>query len=418
MTIPIHKDCKEKLITVLKEGLLNIEANNYNLSNSSYLTILFLKLDNILPTSISKELSTYIVEDNINLYIYDILQDILIDNHNLSAQNEKKIDYKIFDYIDIDETCTNIIEKLDNLPLDFKFVFDVGDELSKDIEEDIILSDYITLTKNISILNSNFVFTTNNPIKDKRIQFLNHPLQIPIKLELISKNTYLIINIKGFVSNKGKTNTTIKAESIYKSFLGLLIAGKVLEFSYSSQNSYNNNYFVFKDNIICSNAKVDDDFGKGLQKLTRPRGLGGLLDIGENTTKFKELLHLSKNLFSNHADCSKLQNSCSWLFDSFCGNNELLSFIQATVTLEILLGEKSESEKMGLSNLLKNRCAYLLGKTNKERTEILHDFEKIYNVRSYIVHRGHPKLNSDEQQLLRRVRILAGQVIIKEMQLL
>lgn len=96
----------------------------------------------------------------------------------------------------------------------------------------------------------------------------------------------------------------------------------------------------------------------------------------------------------------------------------MLSFVQATITLEILLGDKSESDKVGLGSLLKNRCAYLLGKTSEERNIILSEFEEIYDIRSKIVHRGHPKLTNYERGLLHKVRNLAKRVIIKELELL
>jgi hypothetical protein len=81
-----------------------------------------------------------------------------------------------------------------------------------------------------------------------------------------------------------------------------------------------------------------------------------------------------------------------WLLDSHSGKNELLSFVQATVALEILLGDKHVSDVMGLGELLRNRCAYLIGKTHSQRDEILNDFRKIYEVRSKIVHRGKDRL--------------------------
>lgn len=90
--------------------------------------------------------------------------------------------------------------------------------------------------------------------------------------------------------------------------------------------------------------------------------------------------HFQQNYFKIMKSVKKLRNACCWLFDSYCGENELLSFVQATITLEILLGDKSESDKVGLGSLLKNRCAYLLGKTSKERNIILRVSLKKYMI--------------------------------------
>ena len=74
----------------------------------------------------------------------------------------------------------------------------------------------------------------------------------------------------------------------------------------------------------------------------------------------------------------KLSLAGQWLFDSYVGNNELLSFIQTMVDLEILLGDKNISDIMGLGELLRNRCAYLIGLNQSQREEILNDFKLLF----------------------------------------
>ena len=58
---------------------------------------------------------------------------------------------------------------------------------------------------------------------------------------------------------------------------------------------------------------------------------------------------------------ARIVRASQWFFDSHTGQDELLSFVQSMVVLEILLGEKRPSEEIGLSELLRNRCAYLIG---------------------------------------------------------
>jgi len=96
----------------------------------------------------------------------------------------------------------------------------------------------------------------------------------------------------------------------------------------------------------------------------------------------------------------------------------LLSFVQTTVALEILLGEKQISDLMGLGELLRNRCAYLIGRTHRQREKILNDFKKIYDVRSKIVHRGKSKLNINERVLFSRLQWMCRRVIQEEIDLL
>jgi len=92
--------------------------------------------------------------------------------------------------------------------------------------------------------------------------------------------------------------------------------------------------------------------------------------------------------------------------------------VQAMVALEILLGEKKESDLTGLGALLSNRCAYLIGASHDDREKILSDFRKIYDIRSKIVHSGKDWLTQDERQLLRKLYEIVSRVIQKEAELI
>jgi hypothetical protein len=107
-----------------------------------------------------------------------------------------------------------------------------------------------------------------------------------------------------------------------------------------------------------------------------------------------------------------------WYFDSSHGADELLRYVQSMIVLEIVLGDKATSDLMGLNELLRNRCAYLIGKSQEERAELHETFKKIYDVRSQIVHRGKHRLTADERSLLNRLRWIGRRVIQKEVDLL
>jgi hypothetical protein len=109
--------------------------------------------------------------------------------------------------------------------------------------------------------------------------------------------------------------------------------------------------------------------------------------------------------------------AAQWLFDSYCGSNELLSFVQGAVVLETLLGDKAISDTIGLGDLLGNRCAYLISKTLEEREMILRDFRSIYDVRSKIVHAGKKRLNREQRMLFEKLQWICHRAIQKEVEL-
>jgi hypothetical protein len=112
-----------------------------------------------------------------------------------------------------------------------------------------------------------------------------------------------------------------------------------------------------------------------------------------------------------------LLRACRWLFDSHVSEDPLLSFVQATVVLEILLGDKGSSEEVGLTTLLANRCAYMVGASTSERSNIIKNFKALYGTRSKIVHSGKHNLTSSEQIQLHQLRALGRRVICAEIRL-
>jgi hypothetical protein len=63
--------------------------------------------------------------------------------------------------------------------------------------------------------------------------------------------------------------------------------------------------------------------------------------------------------------------AAQWLFDSCTAEDEILAFVQAVVVLEILLGDETPSEEIGLGALLRNRCAYLIANKVEERARLI-----------------------------------------------
>ncbi len=64
-------------------------------------------------------------------------------------------------------------------------------------------------------------------------------------------------------------------------------------------------------------------------------------------------------VMTRHVEDDRLLRAAQWLFDSYAATNPLLAFVQATTSLEILLGDKTLSDLVGLGALLGNRCAFL-----------------------------------------------------------
>ena len=109
----------------------------------------------------------------------------------------------------------------------------------------------------------------------------------------------------------------------------------------------------------------------------------------------RRLIRLKHILSAREEDANRMVRAAQWYFDSLAGDNEFLQFVQAMVALEILIGgTKEENARVGIGELMRNRIAYLIGRSIEERRVIMRTFDAIYDVRSSIVHAGHSRLRN------------------------
>lgn len=155
---------------------------------------------------------------------------------------------------------------------------------------------------------------------------------------------------------------------------------------------------------------LDDQLESGIRNLFLPADPEDGSDLADALRRIGTVLR--------SANGKSLRLSARWLFDSHCGRDELLSYVQATVAIEILLGDEDADPDVGLTTLMANRCAYLVANTAKARAHILKAFRDIYKVRSKIVHRGKNRLSSEEVMLFNYLTGLVRSVIDKEQRLL
>jgi hypothetical protein len=228
----------------------------------------------------------------------------------------------------------------------------------------------------------------------------------------------LQIWIEGFVERYGRSETGDKAVSTFRRFLGLGLALELFKMTGSPVSQIPRQTVYFRriegpDNIGATITLGDAEtiaFHK-LRYNDEPRFGSGLFPSDQ------EKLDAMAVILSDLSADAPLLRACEWLYNSQVGDDALLNFVQATVVLEILLGDKVSSDEVGLSALLANRCAYMIGATTSERNNILKDFKAIYSVRSQIVHTGKHRLSSKEKHQLWRLRQLGRRVIQKEVAL-
>jgi hypothetical protein len=281
---------------------------------------------------------------------------------------------------------------------------------------------------NMRLVRANESFTKEYPLnsdhqgRQKRIH--QSGLLFSPQVEWEERALYLQIEAEGFIGAYGGTIPAVQVEQQARSFFGLGIATYLFKIEHHFSLGFtlpSEHFFVHKWD------------GKAWE-IDNKIDLGTALSRGVNAIKFFSFRALDTESkiagwirgcldniaipFSSGEKGAPILLAEQWLYDSSAGQDELLNFIQAMVVLEILLGDKATPDEIGLGQLLRNRCAYLIGQSHADREMLLQRFDEIYRVRSQIVHTGKALLNSAERSMYFDLKQIGLRVIQKEIELL
>lgn len=423
MALNIHPDCKIRLIEKLTEALEKARVNNKSYLNRKSLYHLF-AVEDVLPQSgkIKEDLETYIGESPIFDFVYGKLSRDLNENEEYNSDFPDQLLSENPNYSDIQALSTALVNELESLPWKYCFTFQLNSSIGQHAIDEII-----PLTENIRAIKKGPELVNNFQLEsgiEKRDRYLHGGgiLGLASPPSWSDDSLYVQIFVEGFVGKFVTTTPEVSAIDTFKSILGILIALRLIKvrYSYSSSISKSRAYTHRFKSIweIKDSIELNDDISKTILNLEFD-DLDGSLDADPKKQAFlKQRLNLLAKALSHRESSEKICLAGRWLFESYCGNNELLSFIQTTVCLEILLGDKAVSDLIGLGELLRNRCAYLIGQNHSQREEVLSDFKKIYDIRSKIVHRGKSQLRMRERTLFHKLQWMANRVIQEEIQLI
>lgn len=152
----------------------------------------------------------------------------------------------------------------------------------------------------------------------------------------------------------------------------------------------------------CTYRWFRHDDSAAVRRMGRARSLPPYADP-------KEVLMYMRPAFRDNPT----RTAARWYLDSVTTEGGPLQVVQAAIVLEILLGDQSESDLMGLTSLLANRLAYMISRSPTQRRLIISEFKRLYTLRSKIVHAGSAELDDVGREALRDLQKYA-QAVLRE----
>jgi hypothetical protein len=422
MPIGLDERCLERLRQGLAEQNPEFKLRHgWNLDRASLLGLL--ELEKALPNNadLKASLEKFINETPLFDYVYGELSKELYDFEEFDSESKQSSLIENPKYSDVEALATRLISGFEGLPRRYRFTFKLNSELSAHFHgPEYKLTDSVRLIFPNPDFAEQFPLVSDIPGRDRWLHG-GGLLGLAGPKEWNDKSLYLQVESHGFVGKWTSTTPEESAVSVLKSVLGTCLAIRALRQRYVySPTTIKQRAYVHErlDNRwqLYDSIELDEALSNVLSELVLD-DLDGTIDTEQKKRVFLiNRLKLLERAWSDEAVNERILLAGKWLLDSYSGKNELLSFVQATVALEILLGDKAVSDLVGLGELLRNRCAYLVGKTHAQRNEILDDFKKIYDIRSKIVHRGKDRLKRNEKELLYTLRWLVSRVIQEELE--
>lgn len=448
MALDLRKDCVTRLIESVAGHLEKARVDS-KVFLKFHSMVDLIDSDEILPKTgpIRNKLNSFIKEDLPLFYFLDesIGRDIK-ENGTYDSEAKESFLKELPNYIDLKVKAKQLIEGFNSLPWSYLISYELNANIGQQFRQSIgdhNLSQHLTLTCPTS--NHDQICPLQSGIKQRDKEFFrdyspglglragiaDFPYDVSKPLNKWNQTTaYLQVNTEGFIGQYVKTNPVEEAIATLKSFFGLSLAVRLMKIKevplglsglYGARPQLESRIIVHRmvDDKwqVWTTYALPMDLSETLNKLTVD-DLDGSLDSSQIGDWIKQRISLISSAFENIHKAERILLAGQWLLDSYIGKNELLSFVQTTVAMEILLGDKSKSDIIGIGELLRNRCAYLIGKSHSQRTSILEDFNKIYTVRSDIVHKGKSRLNSEEKRLFNKLQRMCRRVIEEELNLL
>jgi hypothetical protein len=404
----------EKLIGVLSRVVVD---NNFFLKSDAFYELDELQ-EKLEKKPVGKLGQEYVSDSPLIDYFFESLSEEFQRARKYELNTPTMSLTDIEEYKDPASLAERLVAEFESLPREYKLfiklpVYGLPDLLGT---ERVVLADTLSLIRVTEEVESTFPPPIYEPRRPLKIFQFSQPRDETLPWQ--NHYTYCEITSQGFIGIYEDTSPIKRAGFLVRAFCGFALALQLFEilFPSSAEDAYLRVYESSGDNWTAKKPRrLSTELVHGLERLRLHESYKGL--AGAVKPRPLQSLNVLKRLFSKEKENERLLRAAQWYFDSYCGDNELLSFIKATICLEIILGDKKVTDIIGIMELLRNRCAYLIGGSHEEREQILNDFNEIYSTRSKIVHSGQNTLTRLERRSLFKLRRLCARVIRKEISL-
>ena len=365
MPLELQTPLKNRLTQLLADDLRNARVfANYSVSGWSLRNLSGIKS---FPSNgkLVEQLRKYIGEDPFYTFVVDEL-----DAHfkgpgfDIEAAETPLSEYE--GYGDLTAVASNLVAGFESLPWSYMVTVRLPNPFGALVSQglgDVILTPRHKIVSGATVLK-------NLPLENRPNSLGNLLLGIGRAPAWDTDAAYLQVSVEGYFRRE-QTESFLRARDEVLTFFGLGIALGVFRqevLGFQSADDKVSHFYVhqIEGSEWKELATIEID-GPHQQRMART-------SVVESISRDSDLLRgkLARIGTVLRSDLgNQLALSARWLFNSYCGSDALLQYVQASVAIEILLGDEEADPNVGLTTLMANRCAYLIARTPTARANLL-----------------------------------------------
>lgn len=417
MTISITGELETKLIIQIAEGLQAITPQQ------SYVSALDFQWANTLTANLTDDanlkIDRYLGDDGIPKFIYSCIHEKYV-----AGRNRIKITKDIPLISQLPDTTAislarHIVHSLKMLPLRYRLTMALLAQFSEPIldkvDDRFLFPSNICIARPTALPYTLTVHANDTLIDQSLFTDLFDDDDGETTRDLDSQRYYFSMPMNGFAVRSSSTPLGRAFEDNIRAFYGAGLATKLFSFGYTKSAKVLPYIMIHSEttNELLATEKIEDDLQKNEFRF-------GTIDFMKRQSPggnfaFSKLLNTISTIFNDDTDCRKLHTACIWFYRATINRRPLDSLLESTIAIEVMLGDRKVSEGIGLSNLLGNRCAFLLGTSSGARHQIMNNFQTIYKLRSNIVHEGRHSLQKGDRNIVNLALRMCASIIAREL---
>lgn len=361
---------------------------------------------------LSKRLKKYLDRGGLQQFSEDCLQKQILESgfdHDGNEYLLREID-AFSDHVELAKT---VVDNLKSLPYKYNLIVRGPHYISAGLASNpfnIRISDRLSLVSS-DILATRMSFTSGNTNID---EWCWNDSLLPAARRLNPHHLYFVFAYTGYIGIGRNSKAVEVLSDEMRAFYGACIAHKVIQaIGYHREQSV---ALIFmscnKNGFLTPHGTMASD----IHRATYFYATSPLSKAFRKQSNLEVALSAVISLF-NCSNSTRLKTAAMWLLRAHLSLKPLDQVLESAITLEVLLGDRDMSDKIGLTRLMANRCAYALGKADGERQDIMNFFGDFYKLRSDIVHTGRLSMDEDEEELVSKGIKLASDMLVYEQRL-